>query len=611
MSSDVARPQRQRTLISARLSQPSSAFVVAVVLATTATGALLPAYLGSTTAADPYWLAVPAIIAAARFGVVGAVLTSVLCTAVAGPFAHLVPGVHQTPRTLWPQHAVFLLTVSVVVAFLVQRMKAADAHVMRLMEEQHAAAIAAADQHGALTEELERRVNKDVLTGLANREAFVATLEKWLAQGRALAVLFIDLDDFKTVNDTLGHSVGDELIVSVAGRLLNGSRGHDMVARFGGDEFAVLLDQVPAQNALRVAQRLLSELKTPFNLCGRTVAVRASGGLAPSEGRPPEGVERRSMDLLRQADLAMYASKAERTHGVTLYHDAMQTEMVERLALESDMHHAIAGHDFYLEYQPIFDLRTGDVTAVEALMRWHHPTRGLIPPSSFVPVAEQTGMIVPLTLWVLREACAQIRHWDESPVTKDLSVAVNISGRLVREPGIGSAIARELHHARIDPHRLILEITESLLMEDRSYAVQTLCQLRALGSRLSVDDFGTGYSSLSRLNKLPIDEVKIDQSFVSQLDRGDAGRTIVTASVAMAHGLGLRVVAEGIETDRQLQVLRSIGCDDGQGYLFGRPDSAEHLGAVLAEMRRVTPAAVTALPTQVSRQRAAGNAVNA
>jgi diguanylate cyclase (GGDEF)-like protein len=611
VNSAAAKPQRGRALIYARLSQPSAGFVVAIVLGTTALGALVPAYLGSRTA-DPYWLAVPAIIAAARFGVVGAALSSSLCTAVAGPLAHLVPGVHETPRSLWPQNAAFLLTVSVVVAFLVQRMKAADAHVMRLLDEQRTQAIAAADQHGALTEELERRVNKDVLTGLANREAFVANLEGRLAQGRNLAVLFIDLDDFKTVNDTLGHSVGDELIVSVAGRLLNGSRGHDIVARFGGDEFAVLLDDLAPQNALRVAQRLLSELKTPFNLCGRTVAVRASGGLAPSDGRPPEGVERRSMDLLRQADLAMYASKAERTHGVTLYHDAMQTEMVERLALESDMHHAIAGHDFYLEYQPIFDLSTGGVTAVEALMRWHHPTRGMIPPSSFVPVAEQTGMIVPLTLWVLREACAQIRRWDESAVTRDLAMAVNISGRFVREPGIGSAIARELHHAGIDPHRLILEITESLLMEDRSYAVQTLCQLRALGSRLSVDDFGTGYSSLSRLNKLPIDEVKIDQSFVSQLDRGDAGRTIVTASVAMAHGLGLRVVAEGIETERQLQVLRSIGCDDGQGYFFGRPDSAEHLAALLSELKEVAPpAAVTSLPRQIDRLRANDNAVNA
>jgi EAL domain-containing protein (putative c-di-GMP-specific phosphodiesterase class I) len=310
----------------------------------------------------------------------------------------------------------------------------------------------------------------------------------------------------------------------------------------------------------------------------------------------------------------MYASKSDRTHAVTLYHDAMQTDMVERLSLESDMHHAIAGHDFFLEYQPIVDLRgTNDVTAVEALMRWQHPTRGLVPPSSFVPVAEQTGMIVPLTLWVIREACGQLRRWDADPSTSGLSLAVNVSGRVMREPGIGSAIARELHRALVDPHRLIFEITESLLMEDQSYAVQTLCQLRALGTRLSVDDFGTGYSSLSRLNKLPIDEVKIDQSFVCQIEHGEAGRTIVQASIAMAHGLGLRVVAEGIETQRQLTMLRAMGCDDGQGYYFGRPSSPEQLTALLGAWESKKDATIASLPRQADTDEtaASGRAVTA
>jgi EAL domain-containing protein (putative c-di-GMP-specific phosphodiesterase class I) len=347
---------------------------------------------------------------------------------------------------------------------------------------------------------------------------------------------------------------------------------------------------------------LLAELKTPFSLRGRTVTVRASGGLAMSTDGPSTGVEERALELLRQADLAMYASKSERTHGVTLYHDTMQTEMVERLALESDMHHAIAGHDFYLDFQPIIDLRARTVTGVEALMRWQHPTRGLVPPSAFVPVAEQTGMIVPLTLWVIRESCEQMRRWDADVATNGLSMAVNLSGRLVREPGIGSAIARELHRSMVDPHRLIFEITESLLMEDRSLAIQTLCQLRALGTRLSVDDFGTGYSSLSRLNKLPIDEVKIDQSFVSQLETGDAGRTIVQASVAMAHGLGLRVVAEGIETERQLQILKSIGCDDGQGYLFGRPGSPQRLTDFCREWDTRGERALTSVPRQAATE---------
>jgi EAL domain-containing protein (putative c-di-GMP-specific phosphodiesterase class I) len=232
-------------------------------------------------------------------------------------------------------------------------------------------------------------------------------------------------------------------------------------------------------------------------------------------------------------------------------------------------------------------------------MRWQHPTRGLVSPAAFVPVAEQTGMIVPLTLWVVREACEQLGRWDDDPATRGLSMAVNLSGRLVREPGIGSAIAREFHRAMVDPHRLVFEITESLLMEDRSQAVQTLCQLRALGTRLSVDDFGTGYSSLSRLNKLPIDEVKIDQSFINQLEDGsDAGRTIVQASVAMAHGLGLRVVAEGIETERQLQMLQAMGCDDGQGYLFGRPGSPERVREFCRDWEASSERAITGLPRQ-------------
>jgi diguanylate cyclase (GGDEF)-like protein len=497
--------------------------------------------------------------------------------------------------------AVFFVAAGTVVAVLVARMRRAEEQVMQMLDAQRTKAITAERERRVLADALEARISRDVLTGLANREAFVDRLRTDLGAEQPVAVLFIDLDDFKNVNDTLGHAVGDELITSVAARLLSGSRTHDLVARFGGDEFAVLLTALDVPSSLRVAQRLLAELKTPFSLCGRTVAVRASGGLATSEGRGVQGVDHRASELLRQADLAMYASKSDRTHGVTLYHDAMQTDMVERLALESDMHHAIAGHDFFLEYQPIIDLRVPEVTAVEALMRWQHPSRGLVPPSSFVPVAEQTGMIVPLTLWVIREACAQLRRWDADPQTAGLSLAVNVSGRVMREPGIGSAIARELHRALVEPQRLIFEITESLLMEDQSYAVQTLCQLRALGTRLSVDDFGTGYSSLSRLNKLPIDEVKIDQSFVCQIETGEAGRTIVQASIAMAHGLGLRVVAEGIETQRQLSMLRSMGCDDGQGYYFGRPSSPEQLTALLCDWDSKKDAAVASLPRQAER----------
>jgi diguanylate cyclase (GGDEF)-like protein len=400
----------------ARLPRPSAAFIVCIVITTTAMGALLPARFGDSGPTDPYWLAVPAILAAARFGYLGAVLSSTLGALITGPAADWIPG--EGAHAFWPERALFFLIVSTTVAFLVRRMQRADARAMELLERQRAEAVAASHERGKLTEALERRVTRDVLTGLANREAFVGRLQELLNRGGSTAVMFVDLDDFKNVNDTLGHQVGDELIISVAGRLATATRNHDLVARFGGDEFAVLFDDLDAGQALRVAQRLLAELKTPFSLRGRTVTVRASGGLTMSTNDSPStSVEERALELLRQADLAMYASKSERTHGVTLYHDTMQTEMVERLALESDMHHAIAGSDFYLDYQPIIDLRARTVTAVEALMRWQHPTRGLVPPSAFVPVAEQTGMIVPLTLWVVREACEQMRRWDADVAT--------------------------------------------------------------------------------------------------------------------------------------------------------------------------------------------------
>jgi diguanylate cyclase (GGDEF)-like protein len=584
-----------------RLPHPSAGFVVAFVVATTALGALLPSYFGDAGPTDPYWLAVPAIVAAARFGFIGAVAASTTSGLLTGPLAGLLPSSGARMHAFWPERALFFLIVSSIVALLVRRTQAADRRAMDVLEQQRALAVAASHERGQLTEALERRISRDVLTGLANREAFLAQLQRQLTVERPTAVLFVDLDDFKNVNDTLGHAIGDELIQSVAQRLGTATRHHDLVARFGGDEFAILLCELEPANALRVAQRLLAELKTPFSMAGRTVTVRASGGLAIAEPRSVGTVEDQALELLRQADLAMYASKAERTHAVTLYHDAMQTEMVERLALESDMHHAIAGHDFFLDFQPIINLRNRSVGAVEALMRWHHPVRGLVPPSSFVPVAEQTGMIVPLTLWAVRESCEQMRRWDEDPTTSGLSCAINLSARLVREPGIGSAIARELHRAMIHPDRLVFEITESLLMDDKSQAVQTLCQLRALGTRLSVDDFGTGYSSLSRLNKLPIDEVKIDQSFITQLEQpGDAGPTIVQASVAMAHGLGLRVVAEGIETQRQLEMLRAMGCDDGQGYLFGRPGSPERITDFCRDWSDRAEQTLAAVPRQTS-----------
>ena len=563
-------------------SRPSTELMAVLVVAGLGLGWLLPAYVHEGTGHLHYWLLMPTLIAAARFGLRGAVATSLLSAVAAGPLSAILPGQTAASRGNWLAELMFFLSVSVVVAVLVRYAKAADASVIALLSNQQRQASEVAEVHGELTRELERRVSEDDLTGLANRLTFTTTLQEMVGAGRCLAVLFIDLDDFKTVNDTLGHAVGDELLVAVAARLTTGSRSDDVVARFGGDEFAILLADVSGKDAGRVAERFLGQLKAPFTLCGRTVSVRASGGIAVHDGGSVPSAEQRTVDLLRQADLAMYTSKGTRSRAITLFHDNMQSQMVARLALESDLHRALAEHEFSLEYQPIVDLRTGTAPSVEALLRWSHPTRGNVSPGEFIPVAEQTGMIVPLSLWVLREACAQLRHWDNRPETEGLAVAINISGRLVMEPGIGAALARELFHAGVEPHRVILEITESLLMEDRSETVATLCQLRALGMRLSVDDFGTGYSSLSRLNTLPIDEVKIDQSFVAQLQSDGPATTIVAATIAMAHGLGLRVTAEGVETERQLSKLTEMGCDEAQGYFFGRPVSAKELSDYLA-----------------------------
>jgi diguanylate cyclase (GGDEF)-like protein len=574
--------------------------MVVTLLALTAACWLLPHALGSGLPSQPFWLVLPAVLVGSRYGITGALVASMGCGVLAGPVNDQLLGSNGMSHSAWITQALFFVVVSVLVAVLVARIKEADRRIFSLAEDQRSQALAAATERGALTQELQRRASSDPLTGLVNRTAFVALLQQELAHHTegAVAVLFVDLDDFKTVNDTLGHSVGDDLIASVAKRLMASSRGRDVVARFGGDEFAILLCGLRVEDALRVSQRVLGGLKPPFNLCGRLITVRASAGLAVAESAPRQSVEQHALELLRQADLAMYRAKSERSHGVAVFHDGMQSQMLERLALESDMQFALSRDQFSLDYQPIVELPSQRVTGVEALLRWNHPSRGMVPPASFIPVAEQSGLIVPLTLWVLQQACAQLSRWDADPETAGLNVSVNVSSRLATEPGIGSAMARELHAAGVDPDRLTLEITESLLVQDGLVAMQTMCQLRALGMRLSVDDFGTGYSSLSRLSTLPIDEVKIDQSFIAALNSGDAGRTIVQATVAMARGLGLRVVAEGVETSRQLDFLTAVECDAAQGYLLGRPMGPDLVSAVLAEQLAAGDT-VAGLPAQL------------
>jgi EAL domain-containing protein (putative c-di-GMP-specific phosphodiesterase class I) len=362
------------------------------------------------------------------------------------------------------------------------------------------------------------------------------------------------------------------------------------VARFGGDEFAVLL--VPggtAEQATGVARRLLGVLRAPFVLSGGMGSGQGSGGLVLEGPDPGRTVAQHAADLMRQADLAMYAAKAAGGGACVEYRDELQDAMLERLELQDEIKQALIHDDFSLQYQPVVDLRTGLVVELEALARWEHRERGQIPPNEFIPIAEKSGAIVELGLWVLEQACLDLKRWDELCPGTEVRIAVNVSARQLRESSVAPQVARVLHRHGVDPRRLVLEVTESLLMDDDEAAAATLWQLRGLGIRIAVDDFGTGYSSLSRLVDLPLDDLKIDRAFVAELERSDAGATIITAAIAMAHGLGLTVVAEGVENQEQLDFLVAAGCDHAQGYLFSPAVPMDAVSVMLRGGRAVPP----------------------
>jgi diguanylate cyclase (GGDEF)-like protein len=431
-----------------------------------------------------------------------------------------------------------------------------------------------------IAEQFTRDALHDPLTKLPNRTLFLDRLRLALSRADRLqssvAVLFLDLDGFKAVNDSLGHAAGDQLLIEVAERVRQSLRSADTVARLGGDEFAVLLEDLGQGGGERIAaERILKALRTPIVVEGTELVTRASIGIAVSTAEEGAG------DLLRQADLAMYRAKAGGKDRHETFEPAMHATALARLELGAELRRALDQDNLIVHYQPVCELPTGRLTRTEALVRWQHPQRGLVSPAEFIPLAEERGLIIPLGQWVLQQACRQTHRWQQRhPSQPPLGVAVNLSAGQLR-PGFVETVAETLREAGLDPRCLTLEITESLLMQQTAETVEYLRELKDLGVRLAIDDFGTGYSSLSRLRFFPIDEVKIDRLFVEDIAPGRTGGPLVAAMTAMGHALGLRVVAEGVETFEQLRFLLGRGCNAVQGYLVGRAMPASAIQQLL------------------------------
>ena len=433
-------------------------------------------------------------------------------------------------------------------------------------------------------ESLHRLADYDALTGLPNAVLFNDRLEQALAraarQGLKPSVMFLDLDRFKTINDTLGHAVGDRVLQGVGKRLTSCLRAEDTVGRMGGDEFQLLLpSHIDARDAVRVAEKLLQVLKPPFHVDGHELYVDASIGISmyPADGTT-------SGALVRNADAALHRAKEQGPGAYQLYAPEMNAIAIERLTLGNRLRRALQNEEFLLHYQPVVQPSNGEIFGLEALVRWQHPEEGLLAPGRFIRIAEETGLIVPLGEWVLRTACHECKSWQRSSATP-VHVAVNVSARQFRQSGFVELVSSACDEALLDPRLLTLEVTESLIMDRTERTVGMLRDLKRLGVGLSIDDFGTGYSSLSYLKSLPIDTLKIDQSFVRDVSSNSDDATIAKLIISMAHGLKLKVVAEGVETEAQLAFLLPQNCDAMQGYLFSRPVSAEVVRGLLDGVR--------------------------
>ena len=435
---------------------------------------------------------------------------------------------------------------------------------------------------------LKHQATHDALTGLANRTLFrerVGRAMTGIKHDRTIAVMYIDLDNFKDVNDGLGHDAGDQLLGAIAERLLNATRGSDTVARLGGDEFAILLRGVRSQNeVVIVADRVLRSLDVPLGIASTDVRVGASIGIAFGE------LQSTAEDLLRQADVAMYAAKHGGKGGYVIFEQAMHKAALERLVLETDLRAALDRGELELHYQPVVDLASRAIVGAEALIRWRHPERGLVSPADFIPLAESTGLIIPIGRWVLSEACRQAAEWQRVASTgrrngkgssEPFKIGVNISAWQVQHPTMVESVRDALRESGLHPSMLMLEITESVMLRDTNVTLSRLRELKALGLSLAVDDFGTGYSSLSYLQRFPIDVLKIDKAFVDPLASSGDMASLTRAIVALGDALGLQMVAEGIERSEQVEGLRFLGCPVGQGYLFSPPLAAGEFSELL------------------------------
>lgn len=427
----------------------------------------------------------------------------------------------------------------------------------------------------------------DALTGLPNRNYFIDTLKGLLQESRErsevnFAVLFLDLKNFKTINDSLGHSLGDRLIKNVGKRLSGMVREEDMVGRFGGDKFGIILtDLINRDEATAFADRLARRVAEPYTLDGRQVFTSAKIGIAYGNSKYPE-----AEDILRDADIAMYYAK-ENADNYVIFDQKMHIRAVTRLQLETDLRFAIERNEFELYYQPIIGLDTAQLVGFEALVRWNHPQRGLVPPNEFIPIAENTGLIIPMTVQILHGACSQIVTWQkQSTGASPLSIAVNLSGKHFGHPALVDQINAVIAQTGIHPSSLKLELTESAVMENAETAILMLQQIKETGVQISIDDFGTGYSSLSYLHRFPIDLLKVDRSFVGAMEENSENGEIVRTVIALAKALGLKVVAEGIESIHQFHQLRILGCEYGQGYLFSKPLPVADISRLLADNTR-------------------------